>query len=756
MSSSAKPPIGGGAKKILYTLQTVKRIGLSHSAKALRAKNACKACGLGMGGQQGGMTNEQGDFPSVCNKSVQAQSTDIQPPIPNEIFDHTIDEFRRLSAYEIEHLGRLDSPLFKAKGGDKFQPVDWDWALNYAVQAFSNISAERSFFYSSGRSSNEAGFVLQLLARMYGTNNVNNCSFYCHQATGVGLSETIGVGTATVELDDLDGCDLIFVIGANPASNHPRFIHKLQACRERGGKVVIINPAKEPGLVRFALPKSPKSLIIGGSEIASHYLQPHIGSDLAVFKGIAKAVIQRYGISKNFINDYTENYTAFVEDINATSWDAIETLSGLSKKDLQKIANVYCHSENAVFAWGMGITHHKHGVANVEYISNLALLRGMIGKRFSGLLPLRGHSNVQGIGTIGVKPVLADDVLNKIQETLHVELPSKETSPGMDTLACLEAADRGEMDAALIMGGNLFEATPDSIWAEQMMDKIACKVYLTTTLNKGHLSGLDNGEAIIFPVAARDEEPEPTTQESMFNYVRYSDGGIKRLANVRSEIDILTDFAQRLFAIKKQQSFNDEASPDTDTDADADSAHPPFNFSAFRSNKTIRETIASIVPGMEELDTIDVAKKEFHVRNRLMHKPDFKRANGKAKFVVHDLPMFKRNSEFPVRLMSVRSEGQFNSIIYEQKDSYRQVDQRWSVLMNPKQIALLGICAGSKVDIRSAVGEMKAVTVYPFDLPDGDVMAYYPEANVLIGRERDARSKTPAFKSVDVKLTACV
>ena len=186
MSESVKPPIGGGAKKILYTLQTVKRIGLSNSAKALTAKNACKACGLGMGGQKGGMTNEQGDFPAVCNKSVQAQSTDIQSPIPNEVFEHTMEEFRRLSAYEMEHLGRLNTPLFKAKDSDKFKAVDWDWALNYAAQAFSNTAAERSFFYSSGRSSNEAGFILQLLARVYGTNNVNNCSFYCHQATGVG------------------------------------------------------------------------------------------------------------------------------------------------------------------------------------------------------------------------------------------------------------------------------------------------------------------------------------------------------------------------------------------------------------------------------------------------------------------------------------------------------------------------------------------------------------------------------------------
>jgi anaerobic selenocysteine-containing dehydrogenase len=239
----------------------------------------------------------------------------------------------------------------------------------------------------------------------------------------------------------------------------------------------------------------------------------------------------------------------------------------------------------------------------------------------------------------------------------------------------------------------------------------------------------------------------------MFNYVRYSDGGIKRLSNVRSEVDTLTDFAQRLFTSQAAQTKKNAKGKVQDNN---DTAKLPLDFSAFRSHKTIRETIAAIVPGMEDLETIDVAKQEFHVRNRLIHKPEFKRANGKAKFVVHDLPEFKHNNQFPMRLMSVRSEGQFNSIIYEQKDSYRQVDQRWAVLMNPKAIASLGVHAGDKVDITSAVGEMKAVTVYPFDLPDGDVMAYYPEANVLIGRDRDARSKTPAFKSVDVKLTPSI
>src|SRR5690554_1203379 len=284
--------VGGGPKKVLYTLKTLSRIGLLNSAKALTSHNACKACALGMGGQRGGMTNELDEFPSVCNKSIQAQSTDIQPPIPDELFAHTLTDFKELSARELENLGRLNTPLYKPAGDDRYRPIGWERALALATERFAATPPERSFFYSSGRSSNEAGFVLQLLARLYGTNNVNNCSFYCHQATGVGLHNVIGTGTATISLEDLGGADLIFVIGANPASNHPRFVHQLKNCRDRGGQVIVINPAKEPGLVRFAVPKSAKSMLTGGTWIASDYVQPKIGSDLALFTGMAKALLE--------------------------------------------------------------------------------------------------------------------------------------------------------------------------------------------------------------------------------------------------------------------------------------------------------------------------------------------------------------------------------------------------------------------------------------------------------------------------------
>ena len=721
-----KKIVGGGFKKVLYTLNTVRRIGVKDAAKALAAHNACKACGLGMGGQRGGMINELDEFPSVCNKSVQAQSTDIQGPIPLPVFDHTIADFKELSSHEIEHLGRLGTPLHKKADSDKFEPIGWDDAIARTVERFSASAPERSFFYASGRSSNEAAFVLQLMARLYGSTNINNCSYYCHQASGDGLATTIGTGTSTVELADLGKSDLIFVLGANPSSNHPRFIHQLKNCRERGGHVVVINPAKEPGLVKFAVPKSPKSLLMGGNDIASEYLQPKIGTDVAVFKGIAKSIIENEHHNLEFIDQYTRNFDAYLTDIEKTSWYEIEAITGLSQTEIETVADVYAKSENAVFAWGMGMTHHLHGVDNVEAIANLAMLRGMLGKPGAGLLPLRGHSNIQGVGTVGVKPVLAEDVFTALESELSITLPRNK---GMDTMACLQAAERGDIDNALMLGGNLYAASPDSQWAETSMDNIPFKVFLTTTLNRGHVHGCDTSESIIFPVLARDEEHDPTSQESMFNYVRLSDGGIDRLDNLRSEVDILSDIGMGV----------------------VDITH--FDFSTFKKHTTIRHAIAKSIPGMQDLADIDTAKKEFFIRNRIKHTPEFNMPDNRAVFIVnpHDYPE-ERKSQHSFTLMSIRSEGQFNSIIYEESDSYRNTTHRHSVLMNEEDMAALGLGEKDKITLRSDTGVMESLDVVAFDLPRGNIAAYYPEANVLVGQTVDQRSRTPAFKSVPVSV----
>lgn len=724
-SDPRKTAVGGGAKKVLYTLATVRRMGVANAAKALTSKNACKACGLGMGGQKGGMTDELGEFPSVCNKSVQAQSTDIQPAIPSEIFAHTLDELNELSGRELEHLGRLGAPIFKDRGEDRYREVSWEEAFDIAAERLKSVDPERTFFYSSGRSSNEAGFLFQLLARVFGTNNVSNCSYYCHQATSVALESTIGTGTSTVELEDLGGCDLILVIGANPASNHPRFIYKLKACRDRGGEVIVINPAREPGLVKFAMPKSARSMIKGGDEIATDYLQPRIGGDIALLKGLAKAVIELRGADEAFIAAYTEGYAGFRADIDATSWNEISERSGLPREAITRVARKYASAKHAVFAWGMGVTHHLHGVENVEYIANLALLRGMAGKRFAGLLPLRGHSNVQGVGTIGVKPVLPAEVLTRMESALGVTLPK---GKGLDTMAAMLAADAGRIDVAIIMGGNLFSANPDSAFAARALDRIGFKLFLTTTLNRGHVVGVAKGASLVLPVTARDEEWEPTTQESMFNYVRLSDGGIRRLENVRPETFILAELGKRL------------------------APGSPIDFEAFGRHRRIRQAIAATVPGMEDLADIDVARREFHVRNRVLHAPDFRTHTGRAQFRVRPTPP-PRDGKAPFMLTTLRSEGQFNSIVYEEKDAYRKTDTRWALMMNAGDMRALGLAPGDRADIRSAHGEMRGVKLFAFDIPRGDVMAYFPEANVLTATAVDPRSRTPAFKATPVWVT---
>jgi molybdopterin-dependent oxidoreductase alpha subunit len=715
--------VGGGTKKLLYAADTILRMGVGKSAKALTARNTCKACAYGMGGQLGGMTNELGEFPSVCNKSVQAQSTDIQPGIAHDTFDHTIAELSQLSGRQMERLGRLNTPLYKGPRSTKWRPVSWDWALDHAAERLKPLDPNRTFFYSSGRSSNEAGFVFQLLARAWGTNNVNNCSYYCHQATSEGLATTIGKGTSTVELHDLTGADLIFVIGANPASNHPRFIHMLKHCRDHGGDVIVINPAKEPGLVKFAVPKSPGSLLRGGDEIASDWLQPRIGSDIALLKGLAKAVLELGAEDRGFLAAYAEGVDAFKADLEALRWDDIVAACGVSREDIVRVASTYARRKNVVFAWGMGMTHHLHGVANVEAIANLALLRGMIGRPFAGLLPLRGHSNVQGIGTIGVKPIVSAEIFAAMERSFGISLPREK---GFDTMAGLETAANGRIDAAVIMGGNLWGATPDTAFATRAMEAIGFKLFLTTTMNRGHVHGLGEGEAMILPVTARDEEWSPTTQESMFNFVRLSDGGIERLDNVRPETVILCDLATRLM-------------PDT-----------PIPFAKFKEHREVRKVIAGVVPGMEQLADIDVAKREFHIKSRVLHTPLFGTSDGRAHLVVTPIPPLDRQK---LTLATVRSEGQFNTIIYEEHDTYRNKAPRDAVFLNREDMSAANVREGDRVTIASDQGRMTAIAT-AFDLPRGSALAYYPEANVLCASTVDPRSKTPAFKSVPVWIEA--
>ncbi|MCA9206960.1 MAG: molybdopterin-dependent oxidoreductase, partial [Planctomycetales bacterium] len=524
------PKSAGGWHAIRYTLRKAREVGgIWKLYRAMRTKNACKTCALGMGGQRGGMVNEAGHFPEVCKKSLQAMASDMQGAIKPEFWQtYNVAQLSRFSPREMETCGRLTQPVLYERGHDYYRPISWDEALRRIADKLKATAADETFWYFSGRSSNEAGFLLQLFARLYGTNNVNNCSYYCHQASGVGLMNSVGSGTATLVLDDVEHADLVFVIGGNPPSNHPRLMTTLMHVRNRGGKVIVVNPVIETGLVSFKIPSNPRSLLFG-TKIATQYVQPHIGGDLALLTGIAKRIDEMGAQDEGFLQDHCTGYDEWIAAVRATSWAEIHAKSGVGQAEIDAIAESYAAAKNVVFSWTMGITHHAHGVQNVEAIANLALMRGMVGRPNAGLLPIRGHSNVQGIGSMGVTPKLKEAVFERIQSHFGVTLP---TTPGLDTLACMEGANDGSLKVGFCLGGNLYGSNPDATFADQALSQLDMLVFLNTTLNTGHARGLAD-QSIILPVLARDEESQPTTQESMFNYVRLSDGGPARIEGPR-------------------------------------------------------------------------------------------------------------------------------------------------------------------------------------------------------------------------------
>ena len=605
------------------------------------------------------------------------------------------------------------------------------------VTKLRNTQAQKSFWYFSGRSSNEAGFLLQLFARLYGTNHVNNCSYYCHQASGVGLTSVIGTGAGTIKLDDLEKSDFVMLIGGNPASNHPRMMRSLMMVRRRGGKVVVVNPMVETGLVNFSVPSDPVSLLFG-TNIASTYVQPLLGGDLALIYGIMKRLKEMHALDRGdtpepiidaeFLADHTQGWDALAERLESLSWDEIVEKSGVGKEEINDITAQYATSKRAVFSWTMGVTHHLHGSATVQAIAQLALMRRMIGRPGAGLQPIRGHSNIQGMGTVGVTPKLKEKIFERLESELGVKLPSFR---GFDTLECLEAAERGDMQFAFCLGGNLYGASPDANFSRRAIGRTEMTVYMNTSLNTGHACGLAQEETIVLPVLARDEEPEPSTQESMFSYVRLSDGGKPRHEQSadygpRSEVEIISELGCRILGTSG-----------------------PINWLEMAHTSTIRKAIGRMIPGLEQISTMDQTKEEFSIPGRTLDTPVFPTADGKATLHVHDLPDVPEG----LQLMTIRSEGQFNTVVYEEEDLYRNQSRRDIVLMNPDDIRSHGLSEGGRCRVQSASGEMRGVTIsaYP-EIRQGCVAMYYPESNILVPKGVDPLSRTPSYKRVAVTI----
>lgn len=725
-SARKLPKAGGGWASMWYAWRKARQAGgMWRLYRALRSKNACKTCALGMGGQLGGMVNEAGRFPEVCKKSIQAMTADMQGRIPRGFFQRfSLRDLQTFTSRELEASGRIVEPVCAGPGDTHYKPIAWDAALDRIASKLRAVHPGETFFYFSGRSSNESGFLLQLFARLYGTNNVNNCSYYCHQASGVALGSVYGSGTASIVLEDIEHCDLLFLVGANPASNHPRLMSTIMAMKRRGGRVVVVNPVREVGLVNFKVPSDLRSLLFG-TAIADTYVQPHIGGDIAFFAGLAKAIHERDAFDREFLANCTTGWETFEPFLKNLSWDVVVAESGVPRETFDEVADCYAKSKGSVFAWAMGVTHHEHGVRNVQMIANVALMRGMLGRPHAGLLPIRGHSNVQGIGSMGVTPNLKAEVFQKLEERFGVSLPS---TPGLDTMGSMLRAAEGKIRVAFCVGGNLYGSNPDSNFAAESFGHIDLVVYLSTTLNTGHAMGLGK-ETLILPVLARDEEPQATTQESMFNYVRVSDGGPARYEGPRSEVEVVAGIAQRVFVNGS-----------------------PVDWKTMEEHNAIREAIAAIIPGYEAIEKAGETKREFQIRGRTFHAPKFATPDGKAVLHTFPLPRPKATGNDALRLMTLRSEGQFNTVVYEEEDLYRGQERRDVIMLHPSDRKRLGLELDQPVTVRSICGALSNVLVRELDIRPGNCAMYYPEANVLVPRDFDPASKTPAFKSVEVTI----
>ena len=730
---------GGGLPVIQYWIEkTLSPQGLQ-LWQTLNHKSACLSCAWGTGGQKGGFVNEAGEYLQRCAKSVEAIAAELQPGIKQDFFQkYNISELQQLTSQECDDLGRLSYPLILKSGSSHYQRISWEEVYEIATIAFQQLP-EKIASYSSGRSANEAAYLLQLLMRSLGSNNLADCSDLCHAPSTIGLKKVFGSGTSMVSLEGLQHSDCLVLIGSNAPANHPRLMNELIQLRARGGKVIIINPQIEIGLVKFASPAFPvKSLLTGGSDISSLYLQPIPGSDVALFVGLQKSLIEQNLIKREYLASSTKNWQQIIDYAENISWDNITNTCGLSQEEITATADLIGKSESVVFAWAMGITQQANGVDNVFSIANTALITGNAGKIGAGTMPIRGHSNVQGFGSMGVTVNLREEIKQALSKLLGK--PVSET-PGYHTRDLIAAAELGKINTLFCLGGNLYAANPDLQQAKQALSQIETIFYVATKPNLGHFHGLAKQQTLILPVFNRFENPHRTTTESGNNFVRLNDAGKSHLqpdnSDLISEVELITEIAHRL---------HDEN---------------PINWRKLQDTVYVRELIAKTIPGYDKIGEIDQTQEEFTITGRIFEEPKFPTSDGKAQMFVTPLPQLslphksafgveKNQSGIVLILGTGRSYGQHNTVVYRSEDKYRNMPHRHCILMNRLDIKKAGFQEHQRVTVKGNAGELENIEIICGAIREGVAFMFYPETNVLFKAEIDPKSGTPAYKRVPV------
>ncbi|CAG9183191.1 Protein YdeP [Cupriavidus laharis] len=689
-------------------------------------------------------------------KAVAAEATGMRVT-PEFFAQHTVTSLLEQTDYELEQHGRLTHPMVYDAQTDKYRAIAWDEAFALIGRHLRALpDPNQAAFYTSGRASNEAAFLYQLFVRAYGTNNFPDCSNMCHEATSRGLPKTIGVGKATVVLDDFEHADTILVFGHNAATNHPRMLGELRECARRGATIVSINPLRERGLERFTSPQHPVEMLTGSStKIASMFVQPKLGGDFALIKGMAKRLVElddeavKHGqarlIDVDFVREHTIGFGTFVEDLRVESWADIVAESGVPLPDIDALTRVYARGQRVIACWGMGLTQHKHSVPTVQILSNLMMMRGNIGRPGAGLLPVRGHSNVQGDRTVGIEEKPDDAFLDRLKAAFGFEPPRKH---GYDVVETIEAMLEGKVKVFVGLGGNFSTATPDTPRTHEGLRQCALTVNIATKLNRSHL--VHGKESLILPTLGRTEIDE---QDGVAQGVSVEDSvcmghisfGMNQPASphLLSEIAIVARMAAATLGSEK------------------------IDWLWYAQDYArIRDAIEMVIDGFENYNERVAVPGGFHLTPAACNRV-WKTPSGKAQFLVHaidkDTPIHRAREQYGDRLMvlmTTRSHDQYNTTIYGLDDRYRGVfGLRRVVFISAADLVRLGLKAGQRVDVTSAWGDgvqrqVEDFELVEYDIPEGCVGAYYPETNPLVPLESTGDGcGTPTSKSVPVLLT---
>jgi len=683
----------------------------------------------------------------ICENGVKHATWELaRAKTDREFFaDHTVGELAGWSDYDLEAVGRLAEPMSYEPASDRYVPISWEDAFALVGDTLRGLERpDQASFYTSGRLSNEATFLYQLWVREFGTNNLPDCSNMCHEASGRALKAAIGSGKGTVDLHDWEAADAIWLMADNAGSNAPRMLTWLAEADRRGAQLVHINPLIEAASRRTIVPHELVDMAtFRTTAIGTMNVQVRIGGDLALLRGVAKAVFEAAEkdpdvLDREFIDQYTHGLDEYRALVEATPWADLVRDAGVDEAAIRKLADSYLGSQRVIVAWCLGLTQHEHGVDTVREIVNLLLLRGNIGREGAGPCPIRGHSNVQGNRTCGINHRPDEAFLDRLAEVCGFEPPREH---GLGTVPTIEGMKSGDVKVFVALGGNFALATPDLAYTFEAVRNCELTVQVSTKLNRSHI--VHGKRALILPCLGRTEKDHQAngvqgiTVEDAMSMVHIS-YGMKEPGSpqLRSECAILAGMAQATLPESK--------TPWQDYADDYD---------------RIRDTMAQVLDGFEDFNTRARHPHGFRIaqpaRERVFQTP-----SGRAEFSLAPLPDDVDPGAGRLALTTVRSHDQFNTSIYSNNDRYRGLKGlRTVVFMNEDDMRDRGLEQFGLVDVTSFSRDGTERTVHGYravryEIPPGCAAGYMPELNVLCGiADVSTQSEQPVTKHLVVEVT---